>query len=51
MLLLCTQSWEVRINDVEKEASEYHVSVINDVDLEGPPTLMEYINTYKVNIW
>lgn len=41
------KSWEVRINDVEKEASEYHVSVINDVDLEGPPTLMEYINTYK----
>ena len=44
------KSWELRINEVEKEASEAHVAVINEVDLEGPPTLMEYINAYKVAI-
>ena len=25
------------------------MSVVNDVDLEGPPTTMEYINAYKVS--
>ena len=31
---------------MEKDA---YVSVVNDVDLEGPPTTMEYINAYKVS--
>ncbi|XP_023328199.1 histone-lysine N-methyltransferase SUV39H1-A [Eurytemora carolleeae] len=38
------KDWENKINDIEKDA---HVSVTNDVDLDGPPTLMEYINCYK----
>ena len=31
---------------MEKDA---FVSVLNDADLEGPPTMMEYINSYKVH--
>eukprot|EP00088_Acartia_fossae_P068772 TRINITY_DN8795_c0_g1_i4.p1 TRINITY_DN8795_c0_g1~~TRINITY_DN8795_c0_g1_i4.p1 ORF type:complete len:738 (-),score=180.02 TRINITY_DN8795_c0_g1_i4:264-2477(-) len=38
------KEWEVKINSVEKDA---YVSVDNDVDLEGPPSSMEYINAYK----
>jgi len=39
------KNWEERINVMEKD--DEHVSVINDVDLEGPPTTMAYINAYK----
>ena len=39
------------IKDYEKEINEIdphaHVSVINDVDLEGPPRQMKYINAYR----
>ena len=41
------KDWEEHINKIEKDDS--HVSVFNDVDLEGPPTMMEYINSYKVH--
>jgi len=40
------KAWEKKINLVEKDA---HVSVVNDVDLEGPPNTMEYINAYKAS--
>ena len=39
------KEWERTINLVEKDA---FVSVINDADLEGPPSGMKYINAYKV---
>jgi len=39
------KSWEERINAMEKD--DERVSVMNDVDLEGPPTTMAYINSYK----
>jgi len=39
------KDWEEKINKIEKDDS--HVAVINNVDLESPPTLMEYINCYK----
>merc|ERR1712130_52817 len=38
--------YEKEINIIDPHA---HVSVINDVDLEGPPRQMQYINAYKAS--
>ena len=38
------RKYEKEINEIDPHA---HVSIINDVDLEGPPRQMEYINAYK----
>lgn len=40
------RKYEKEINEIDPHA---HVSVINDVDLEGPPRQMEYINAYKAS--
>jgi len=34
-------------NTINKTDPYAHVSVINDVDLEGPPNTIEYINSYR----
>ena len=42
--MLDIKKYEEEINQIDPHA---HVFVINDVDLEGPPRQMEYINAYK----
>ena len=51
-----TLAWRKQLQDIkdyEKEINEIdphaHVFVINDVDLEGPPRQMEYINAYRAS--
>ncbi len=44
-LLFLHQAWERKINLIDSSAPLY---VENLVDLEGPPTQMEYVNSYKV---
>ena len=38
------KEYEREINEIDPHA---HVNVINDVDLEGPPRQMKYINAYR----
>ena len=40
------KDYEREINEIDPHA---HVSVINDVDLEGPPRQMKYINAYRAS--
>ena len=40
------RSWEHEINSGDKNATR--IAVENDVDLEGPPRRMTYINQYMV---
>ena len=42
------KDWEVEINIDSAEAALLKVE--NEVDLEGPPRHMTYINTYLVNL-
>ena len=42
--MLDIKKYEEEINQIDPHA---HVFVINDVDLEGPPRQMDYINAYK----
>jgi hypothetical protein len=42
------QAWEKKINLVDNSAP---LLVENEVDLEGPPIQMEYINAYKVIVY
>ena len=39
------RKYEREINEIDKD--DAHVFVINEVDLEGPPRQMQYINAYK----
>ena len=39
------RKYEKEINEIDKD--DAHVFVINEVDLEGPPRQMQYINAYK----
>jgi len=40
------KKYEKEINIIDPHA---HVSIINDVDLEGPPRQMQYINSYRAS--
>ena len=44
MLIPKYRKYEKEINEIDPHA---HVFVINEVDLEGPPRQMQYINEYK----